>query len=154
MDSRDSEYLDGIAKTLAGGQGRRQVLRLLCGTVLSTALGVSVRAGAEAAAGICKGSGKKCKRGKDCCSGQCKNNRCRCSNSSGAVARTAIAARAVGRPIAICDVLIRTAARAHHRPADRVLQGRQLLWRSSTIVANALGLRRSLHVTWRALPPR
>ena len=80
MDSRDSEYLDGIAKTLARGQDRRQVLRLLCGTVLSTALGVIAKAEAEAAAGICKGSGKKCKRGKDCCSGQCKNNRCRCSN--------------------------------------------------------------------------
>jgi hypothetical protein len=80
MISRESEHLDGIAKTLARGQSRRHVLRLLSGTVLSTALGATVRAGAEAVVAICKGSGRKCKRGKDCCSGQCKNNRCRCSN--------------------------------------------------------------------------
>ena len=80
MVSRESEHLDEIAKTLARGQGRRQVLRILGGVVLSTALGATVRAGVGAAVATCTGSGRKCKRGKDCCSGQCKNNRCRCSN--------------------------------------------------------------------------
>ena len=80
MVSRESKHLDGIAKTLARGQSRRHVLRLLGGTVLSTTLGATVRARAEAAAGTCKSSGRKCKRGKDCCSGRCRNRRCRCSN--------------------------------------------------------------------------
>ena len=75
MVSKDTEYLDGIAKTLAAGQGRRQVLRLLGGAVLGTALGSTVRAGAEAAIETFKGTGKKCKRGHDCCSGWCKNKR-------------------------------------------------------------------------------
>ena len=79
MISRDTEYFDGIVKMLAAGQDRRRVLRLLGGTVLSTVLGATLRAGADAAAGTCRGPGKKCKRGNDCCSGRCKNNRCRCS---------------------------------------------------------------------------
>jgi hypothetical protein len=79
MINRDRAYLDGIAKTLAVGQDRRQVLRLLGGAVLGTALGSKVKAGAEAAIAICKGTGKRCKLGNDYCSGRCKNNRCRCS---------------------------------------------------------------------------
>jgi hypothetical protein len=75
VDERD---FDNLARWVAAGTGsRRGVLRLLTGGALGGGL---TRLGLQEAAGACKAVGKRCERGRDCCSKRCsKRGRCRCA---------------------------------------------------------------------------
>jgi len=73
----DEHRIDGVARLLASGMGRRRVVSGIAAALLG-----GLGAPATALAG-CKKVGKKCDRSGDCCDGaRCKNGKCRCKGAS------------------------------------------------------------------------
>jgi hypothetical protein len=67
----DANLFDTWTRTIAAPESRRTLLRVFAG---ATALGWHYRADNVAA---CRNSGRKCKKGAQCCSGKCKRKKCR-----------------------------------------------------------------------------
>ena len=66
MDDRE---FDRVARAVAAGRTRRAVVRTLAGGAAGGLLALLGRG--EAGANACRGTGKTCKRGRQCCSGNC-----------------------------------------------------------------------------------
>jgi hypothetical protein len=75
--AREDGFFDDLARGLASGTlSRGKALRLMGAALVGSALG-SVGIGEAAAAPIgCKADGKKCKKGNQCCSGNCEGGTC------------------------------------------------------------------------------
>jgi hypothetical protein len=64
----DSERFDGLVRTFSQIRSRRQTLRGLAGAVAVGALALGAQ---EVGADTCKGTGKPCKKNRQCCSNNC-----------------------------------------------------------------------------------
>jgi hypothetical protein len=74
----DSSRFDCLTKSLAATTGRRTAAKLFAGSALG-AIGLA-HLGPEPAAAACTRNGDRCNRNgndPDCCSGCCRNNKCR-----------------------------------------------------------------------------
>ena len=74
----DGNRFDDLTRALRAGSGsRRAVLKGLAGTALAALFG---RVAAEdAAAAVCKQGGGRCRRDGECCSGNCRRRKGRCT---------------------------------------------------------------------------
>jgi hypothetical protein len=75
--AEEGHSVDELARGLATGtMSRRQVLKVLGGTLAGGLLAVLGVGGGVAAADECKRNGKRCKKNSQCCSGNCANGTC------------------------------------------------------------------------------
>ena len=84
----DHDRFDDLTRALATTTTRRQFLKTLAGGVaggLLAFLGVGEAAANDNDNDDCKRNGKKCKKNKQCCSGNCQDGRCAAACSPGQV---------------------------------------------------------------------
>jgi hypothetical protein len=75
----DDPSFDTLAKRVASGSSRRDVIKVILGSAAGGALSLAGALGLRDVAAACKGYLQSCKTGTDCCSGYCHpNKRCNC----------------------------------------------------------------------------